>query len=131
MDLAIEESSKNPVYYVQYAHARICNILRKAKGGQLPSGNEDVVFTVHEKNLIKCLIAYSETLEEVGKTLDPSLIVKYLIELAAGVHKFYSECRVFGDDGRASGSRLVLCRAVKQTLSDGLDLLGVFAPSQM
>ncbi|MDR2817510.1 MAG: arginine--tRNA ligase [Oscillospiraceae bacterium] len=131
MDLAIEESSKNPVYYVQYAHARICNILRKSKGASLPGGNEDVVLTVHEKNLIKCLIAYPDTLEEVGKTLDPSLIVKYLIDLAAEFHKFYSECRVFGADGKACEPRLALCRAVKQTLGDGLGLLGVLAPNQM
>ncbi|GHU85459.1 arginine--tRNA ligase [Clostridia bacterium] len=131
MDLAIEESSKNPVYYVQYAHARICNILRKSKALPLSSGSEGVVLTAHEKKLIKCLIAYPEVLEEVGKALDPSLVVKYLIELATEFHKFYSECRVFSDDGKASEFRLILCCATKQTLSNGLSLLGVLAPDQM
>ncbi|MDR1260538.1 MAG: arginine--tRNA ligase [Oscillospiraceae bacterium] len=129
MDLATEESARNPVYYVQYAHARICSILKKVKTA--PSVNLIKPFEETEKTLVKCLIAYPNVIENIVKTLDPSDLDRYLIDLATNFHKFYTECRVLNDAKHVLKSRLNLCKATKWVLQDGLNLLNISAPEKM
>ncbi|MDR1354521.1 MAG: arginine--tRNA ligase [Oscillospiraceae bacterium] len=131
MDLAIEESNRNPVYYIQYAHARICSIMRKAQDIPCVASQPDIIFSEPEQELIKCLIAYPVTVEEIATTLNSSLLDKYLMELAAMFHKFYSTCKVFSDTDAISQHRLLLCDATRSVLGDGLALLNISAPQQM
>lgn len=135
LDLAIEESSKNPVYYVQYAHARICRILEKQK----EEGNEcrfipqdKLVFTeAAEIELIRHLASLPDVISEGAKTYNPSLITRYLIELAQHFHKFYDACPIKGAEETVSQSRLSLCTAAKIVIKNLLDLLKVEAPEKM
>ncbi len=135
LDLAIEESSKNPVYYVQYAHARICRILEKqAEEGNvcknLPE-NELVYTETAEIELIRHLAELPDTISEGAKTYNPSVITRYLIELAQCFHKFYDACPIKGTEEKVLQSRLSLCTATKIVLKNLLDLLKVEAPEKM
>ena len=135
LDLAIEESSKNPVYYVQYAHARICRILEKqAEEGnickQLPE-NELVFTEPAEIELIRHIATLPDTVSEGAKTYNPSVITRYLIELAQYFHKFYDSCPIKGTEEKVLQSRLSLCTATKTVLKNLLDLLKVEAPEKM
>lgn len=135
LDLAIEESSKNPVYYVQYAHARICRILEKqAEEGNvckyLPE-NELVYAETAEIELIRHLAELPDTISEGAKTYNPSVITRYLIELAQCFHKFYDACPIKGTEEKVLQSRLSLCTATKIVLKNLLDLLKVEAPEKM
>lgn len=135
LDLAIEESSKNPVYYVQYAHARICRILEKQK----EEGNEckfipenQLVFTEPaEIELIRHLASLPDVISEGAKTYNPSMITRYLIELAQHFHKFYDACPIKGAEETVLQSRLSLCTAAKTVIKNLLDLLKVEAPEKM
>ncbi len=135
LDLAVEESSKNPVYYVQYAHARICRILEKQKEGgveckRLP--NNRLVYTESaEIELIRHLASLPDVISEGAKELNPSVITKYLIELAQHFHKFYDSCPIKGMEEAILQSRLSLCTAAKTVLKNLLDLLKVEAPEKM
>src|SRR5579872_549340 len=128
LDLAAEKSQKNPVYYVQYAHARIAGILRNAgdaEVGGLPPGP----LAPEEKELIKRLLEFPATVREAARRRGPQLIPAYAIRLAADYHRFYHECRVLGDPAQAF--RLGLCRAAQQVVGRCLDLVGVEAPERM
>lgn len=135
LDLAIEESSKNPVYYVQYAHARICRILEK----QAEEGNtckflpeNELIFTEPaEIELIRHIATLPDTVSEGAKTYNPSVITRYLIELAQCFHKFYDSCPIKGAEEKVLQSRLSLCTATKTVLKNLLDLLKVEAPEKM
>lgn len=135
LDLAIEESSKNPVYYVQYAHARICRILEK----QAEEGNtckflpeNKLIFTEPaEIELIRHIATLPDTVSEGAKTYNPSVITRYLIELAQCFHKFYDSCPIKGAEENVLQSRLSLCTATKTVLKNLLDLLKVEAPEKM
>lgn len=135
LDLAIEESSKNPVYYVQYAHARICRILEK----QAEEGNtckflpeNELIFTEPaEIELIRHIATLPDTVSEGAKTYNPSVITRYLIELAQCFHKFYDSCPIKGAEENVLQSRLSLCTATKTVLKNLLDLLKVEAPEKM
>lgn len=135
LDLAIEESSKNPVYYVQYAHARICRILEK----QAEKGNtckflpeNELIFTEPaEIELIRHIATLPDTVSEGAKTYNPSVITRYLIELAQCFHKFYDSCPIKGAEEKVLQSRLSLCTAAKTVLKNLLDLLKVEAPEKM
>lgn len=135
LDLAVEESSKNPVYYVQYAHARICRILEKQKEEgveckYLPDNK--LTFTESaEIELIRHLAALPDTVSEGAKELNPSVITKYLMELAQLFHKFYDSCPIKGAEENILQSRLSLCTATKTILKNLLDLLKVEAPEKM
>ncbi len=135
LDLAVEESSKNPVYYVQYAHARICRILEKQKDEgieceQLPE-NQLVYTEPEEIELIRHLATLPDVISEAAKELDPSDITKYLTELAQHFHKFYDSCPIKGTEEQILQSRLSLCLAAKTVLKNLLDLLKVDAPEKM
>ena len=135
LDLAVEESSKNPVYYVQYAHARICRILEKQK----EEGNEckhlpenQLMFTESaEFELIRHIATLPDIISEAAKNYNPSAITKYLFELAQHFHKFYDSCPIKGAEEEVLQSRLSLCTATKIVLKNLLDLLKVEAPEKM
>ncbi|MBU0731370.1 arginine--tRNA ligase [Patescibacteria group bacterium] len=128
MALAKQKSEKNPVYYVQYAHARISSILEKTKKTEMPSRLE---FTSeHEKALIKELVKMPDILEEAARNREVHKLPFYAIGIARKFHNFYNHCRVI-DNGEVNASRLFLIKATKQTLANVLTLMGVSAPNKM
>lgn len=128
LNLAVEQSAKNPIYYIQYAHARICSLI---KNTQNKPQIESKLECESEQDLIKSLMAFPEIIKSAAFNLDPSLINKYLLELATKFHKFYNECRVLTESGEVFKARFKLCKAVKQTLQNGLELLKISAPEVM
>lgn len=144
LDLAVEQSSQNPVYYVQYAHARICSVLRMLveRGGESAvalvdevaggaRGLPEVEVRPEERALIHTLARFPEVVLAAVEHRAPHRVHGYLAELAAGFHVFYRQCRVIVDDADVSAFRVGLCRAAQRILATGLDLLGVSAPEQM
>ncbi len=134
LDLAVRQSSQNPVYYVQYAHARICSILRNlpengrdARGAELPA----VGLGPHERALIKLLARFPQVVLAAAEQRAPHRVVTYLGDLAAEFHVFYKNCRVLSDDADVSAFRAGLCVATRNVLAAGLELLGVSAPEAM
>jgi arginyl-tRNA synthetase len=128
LDLASEKSQKNPVYYVQYAHARIAAIMRNA-GDATVGGSPPGPLAPEEKELIKRLTDWPVTVREATIRRGPQLVPAYAIRLADEFHRFYTACRVLGDP--AESFRLELCRATQQVIARTLDLLGVDAPDRM
>jgi arginyl-tRNA synthetase len=134
LDLAVQQSNQNPVYYVQYAHARICSILRNlGEAAKRPANDAPpaVTLTPHERSLIKMLARFPEVVLSAAAQRAPHRIVTYLGELAAEFHVFYKHCRVLTDDAEASRFRAGLCVATRSVLATGLGLLGVSAPESM
>ncbi|MDZ7373783.1 MAG: arginine--tRNA ligase [candidate division KSB1 bacterium] len=134
IDLAKQQSEENPVYYVQYAHARICNILRFAeeRGLRLPrQANLDRLQEPEELEVIKSLMDFPEVVSGVARFLEPHRLTTYLQELAATFHRFYHRHRVVGDDPELSAARLLLTEAVRIVLANGLRLINVSAPERM
>jgi arginyl-tRNA synthetase len=134
--LAKEQAPENPVYYVQYAHARICSILRKAEGEGLepdPSGAALDRLGGHpsEDQLMRKLASYEEMIPEAMELRAPQRVARFDEELASDFSAFYRDCRVVSDDKELSLARLALCLATKAVLADGLGLLGVSAPERM
>jgi arginyl-tRNA synthetase len=128
LDLAAERSQKNPVYYVQYAHARIAAILRNA--GEAPVGGAPPgPLAAEEKELVKRLLDFPVTVREAAVRRGPQLLPAYAIRLADDFHRFYHECRVLDDP--AQGFRLGLCAATQRVIARSLDLVGVEAPARM
>ena len=134
IDVAREQSNKNPVYYVQYAHARICSILRNLPdGGERPSGETLPVVPSgpEERALARALARYPLVLLGAAEQRAPHRLYTYLGELAAEFHVFYRNCRVLVDDADVAAFREGLCRATRDVLAGGLALLGVSAPDAM
>lgn len=135
LELAIEESSNNPVFYVQYAHARICSILRRME--EEGTGYRNI--SVSELNfnhpaelaLIRHIAALPNCINEAAKDYNPSKITKYLCDLAQLFHKFYDNCKIKGEEENILQSRLSLCVATKTVFKNLLDLLKVDAPEKM
>jgi arginyl-tRNA synthetase len=134
LDLARSQSSDNPVYYVQYAHARIAAILRKAAAEQAaaPSAEPPARQGLHpsERALVKALLAFPAELAEAADRRAPHRVATYVLDLAQTFTAFYRDCQVVGA-GEAEAFRLALCVASRQVLARGLDLLGVSAPDEM
>jgi arginyl-tRNA synthetase len=128
LDLAAEKSAKNPVYYVQYAHARIAAILRNAEDAEV-GGAPPGPLAPAEKELIKRLTDFPQTVREAAERRGPQLLPSYAIRLADDYHRFYQACRVLGDP--AQSFRLGLCRSAQQVVARCLDLVGVEAPDRM
>lgn len=136
LDLAVEQSSKNPVYYVQYAHARICSIFRNLEAeGISPKELKDCDLSLlcadEEKELIRHIAMLPNEIIEASKAYDAARITRYSIELATKFHKFYDACRVKCDDKELMASRIALCSAVKNTLKNVLTLLKINVPTSM
>jgi arginyl-tRNA synthetase len=134
LELARSQSSENPVYYVQYAQARIASILRKTAGEPAagPDGASAVRLEPSEKALIKRLLEFPEEVRESAARRAPHRICAYSTVVAADFHAFYRDCQVIGAEGEGvEGSRLALCLATKRTISAALGLLGISAPERM
>ena len=132
LDLAREESAENPVYYVQYAHARIASVLRKAGERAAPGMSADLELHPSERELIKKLLAFPAETAEAATRRAPHRIAVYALELAQTFTAFYRDCRVVGAEPAAVESfRLGLCVASKRTIARALSLLGVSAPDSM
>jgi len=132
LDLAVEESSKNPVFYVQYAHARICRVLEKMSGDGVKYGGGDVRFTDEaELALIRRIAALPELINEAAEEYSPFKLTKYVYELAQAFHKFYDSCPIKDAETDVKLSRLALCEAVKTVIKNVLTLLKIEAPEKM
>lgn len=136
LDLAAQETSQNPVYYVQYAHARICSILKKAQADGIvlrtPTDSElDMLDSDEEKELIRHLSSLTDEIITAAKAYDPAKITHFVIELATLFHKFYNARRVIADDEGIMQARLYLCLAVKETIRNVLEMLKISAPETM
>lgn len=137
LDLAKSESNDNPVYYIQYAHARICSVLRQLKERELAwdkavgLDNVNLLGQQHEVALISLLCRYSEVIESAAATCEPHYLAYYLRELANGLHSYYNAVQLLCEQEELRYARLCLLEAVRQVLSNGLELLGVSAPESM
>ena len=136
LELAAKQSSENPVYYVQYAHARICSILSKAKEQgfemTIPSVEElNALNSSEERELISHLANLTDEIISAAKGYDPAKITHYVVELATLFHKFYNAQRVMVDDKKLMNARLYLCMAVKSTIKNILTMLKIDAPESM
>ena len=136
LDLAVREDSENPVYYVQYAHARICSLLSRLaeEGEKVPAAeavDAGVMTTPEELALIKALAQYPEEIHLVARDYDPSRINRYLVALAGDFHRFYNACRIKGEEPTVLSARLKLADTVRAVLANGMGLLGVSAPEKM
>jgi arginyl-tRNA synthetase len=138
LDLAREQSDKNPVYYVQYGHARIASILRKAAEGgwDVESDEGDLSLLTHpsELALIRRMLALEEVIEQAATRLAPHLLTYYALDLASDFHAFYRDCRVLSSDpadAELTRARLKLVRAARVVLAQVLDLMGMSAPESM
>ena len=136
LELAAKQSSENPVYYVQYAHARICSILSKAKEQgfemTIPSVEElNALNSSEERELISHLANLTDEIISAAKGYDPAKITHYVVELATLFHKFYNAQRVMVDDKKLMNARLYLCTAVKSTIKNILTMLKIDAPESM
>ena len=136
LDLAVREDSENPVYYVQYAHARICTLIRRLaeEGHAVPKAADthaELMTTGEETTLIRTLARLPEEIHAAARDYDPSRINRYLTELAGDFHRFYGACRIKGEEPAILAARLKLADSVRSVLANGLGLLGVTAPEKM
>ena len=134
LELAIRQDSENPVYYVQYAHARICTLLSAlaAEGHTVPAAADaSLLSTPEEKELIKQLAALPEEIRLAARDYDPSRINRYVTELAARFHRFYTVCRIKGAESNVQAARLLLADCVRRVIAVSLGIIGVTAPEKM
>jgi len=134
LELARKQSDENPVFYVQYAHARICSILTLAESkGLSPVAQPplELLTCPEEIQLIKHLVSFPETVKSSALSYEPHRLVNYLFELATLFHKFYTVCRVISDDQAMSQARLGLIGSARTVFANGLHLLGISAPEHM
>ena len=136
LDLAVKEDAQNPVYYVQYAHARICSILKalekeNIKPRECSSEELSLLSSGEEKDLIRHLAMYTSEIIEASKSYDPTRITRYVITLATLFHKFYNACRVKCDDESLMFARISLCLCVKTIISNILTMFKISVPESM
>jgi arginyl-tRNA synthetase len=133
LELAKKESPENPVYYVQYGHARICSILRlaKEKGLSFNDGDVSLLTTEPELSLIRKMLLLPETVEMAARSFEPHHLAYYALDLATVFHSFYDTCRVVSDDAALTKARLKLVAAARVVLSRTLNLMGMNAPENM
>ncbi len=133
LELAKQQSAENPVYYVQYAHARIAGILAQAAERVPDFSDGDVSLLTHEAelNLVRKMLRLPELVESIAQSLEPHQLPYYALELATAFHDFYEKCRVLSDDIDLSKARLKLVSAARITLARVLDLMGMSAPERM
>ena len=134
LDVAADQSEKNPVYYLQYAHARICNIIKHGETMGISTNsnyNPTLLDNPAEIRLLKNLDKFPSMVENVLQTLEPQTIATYLHDTAIFFHKFYAECRVITDDAELTNARIALVSATRIILANGLGLLGISSPEKM
>ena len=133
LDLAADQSDKNPVYYLQYAHARICNIIKRVEkqGKNLSAYNPLLLDNESEIDLLKQLELFPNIVLSAKDLLEPQVIANYLQETAAKFHKYYANCRIITENEDLTLSRIALASATKIVLSNGLKILGIKAPEKM
>ncbi|MFO7768724.1 MAG: arginine--tRNA ligase [bacterium] len=137
LDLAVAQNEENPVYYVQYAHARIRSLLRKAREEgidpdlEVPGADLGLLTEEEERALLRVLAAYPDVVADAARSLEPHRIPAWLRDLAGTFHPFYHKHPVIQAEPGLRAARLALCEAVRQTLANGLGLLGVRAPERM
>jgi arginyl-tRNA synthetase len=135
LDLAKKQSRDNPVYYVQYAHARVASIFRIAEERNIDADMTDPDLTVlslpEEQKIMKHIADFPDTLSEAAEALEPHRITFYLMELAELFHAYYHDNKVLTEDARLKKARLYLVEAVRQVVANGLNILGVTAPDRM
>jgi arginyl-tRNA synthetase len=133
LDLAKSQSNENPVYYIQYAHARVCSVMEQWGGNPATLVNADLTPLVEEQELqmLQKLLDYPEQIEGAASELAPHLLAFYLKDLAGGFHSYYNSTRLLVEDDRIKLARLALAAAIRQALRNGLEILGVGAPDRM
>jgi arginyl-tRNA synthetase len=137
LELAKSRTNENPVYYIQYAHARICSVMRELQGRDIDWDEQrgrrslDRLDEAHEQKLMQCLVRYPEAVELAARQRAPQHIVHYLRDLANDLHAYYNAHRFIVDDEALRDARLLLVLATRQVLRNGLGLLGVSAPASM
>ncbi len=136
LDLAVEESKDNPVFYVQYAHARICSMLNllEGEGFKVPDVNSvqlTLLEAPEEIELMKKLAAYPEEIRISAQTLEPSRLTRYVLDVAGGFHSFYNACKVKGQDENLMKARMILVDCTRIVIRNVLDLLSISAPEKM
>ena len=136
LGLAVREDSDNPVYYVQYAHARICSLLKRLgeEGMTVPAAAEvdvSLLTSPEELGLLKAIARFPEELKLAGRDLDPSQVNRYLTQLAGEFHRFYTAHRIKGEEPAVAAARLKLADTTRSVLANGLNLIGVAAPEKM
>lgn len=137
IDLARSQSNDNPVYYIQYAHARVCSMLRKADEAEQPFdhaialANLALLDSDQEKAVLNRLARFPEVVDTAAKNREPQQIAQYLLDLAGDFHTCYNAVKVMVDDDTLRNTRLALGLATRQVLRNGLDLMGVSAPEEM
>jgi len=136
LDLAVEQSAKNPVYYCQYAHARICSIFRRfeeegIKPRECTKEELCLLKTPEERELIRLLAALTGEIADAAKACDPARVTRYCMELAGQFHKFYNACRVKGEEESLLQARLALCACVRDVLGNLLRMFKIEAPERM
>ncbi len=131
LDLARKQSAKNPVYYIQYAHARICSILRKSPKYKIQDKGYKTLSHPGELNLIRQLIRLPEVIEDTVKDRQVQRIPQYALDLATTFHQFYRDCKVISDNNQSTKERLALVLAAKIILKNTLSLMGIFTPEKM
>ncbi len=134
LKLAKTHSDENPVFYNQYAHARICSLLRKAAGQGISPGNAETLHRLSEKsefNLIAKLMEFPKVVFRCANEHEPHNLIQFLSEISTAFHKFYTECRIISDDTALTRARLALCVATRTVLANGFRIVGVSAPESM
>lgn len=133
IDIAKSESDENPVFYLQYAYARICNIITRATELNYDMKQPDLslLSTEIETEIINNLISFPDCIEEVTTKLEPQIIINYLQNIALKFHRFYSTNKVLTEDKELSNSRLLLIKAIQIVLRNGLDIIGISHPERM
>ncbi len=133
LDLAKSQSNDNPVYYIQYAHARVCSVMEQWGGNPAELVNADLTLLVEDQELqlLQRLLDYPEQIEGAARELAPHLLAFYLKDLSGGFHSYYNSTRLLVEDDGLKSARLALAGAVRQILRNGLEILGVGAPARM
>jgi len=134
LDLALDESEKNPIYYVQYAHARICSVLRNAEVNVSKikkAKHVDLLKEEAEINLLREILKFEEIVEDTAKDYEVHRLPQYALDLSTAFHKFYSECKILNEDKKIREARIELTLAAKFALSNILDVMGISSPEKM
>lgn len=134
LKLAKEQSDENPVYYLQYAYARIAGIIRNAESQRISldhAANYSLIKEKEEIDLLKQLTLFPDMVDSCAATFEPHRLAEYLHEVAGSFHKFYQNCRVLSEDQQLTASRISVCRAAKTVLANGFAILGITAPEKM